>query len=63
MVFYVYLGNSLTEWSLVLLMSELDKYYMTKQTISAKVNSQEGNSPEYSIKWLIGFSEKGLAIF
>ena len=50
MVFYVYLGNSLTEWSLVLLMSELDKYYMTKQTISAKVNSQEGNSPEYSIK-------------
>lgn len=50
MVIKIYLGNSLTGWSLVLLMSELNKCCITKQTISAKVNSQEGNSPEYSIK-------------
>lgn len=44
------LGNSLTKWSLSLLMSEVDDDFQIKQTISAKVIRREGNSPEYTLK-------------
>jgi len=38
------------KWSRVSLMSELDSSKKSKQTVSAKVNCREGNSPEYMLK-------------
>lgn len=43
-------------------MSELIVLKITTQTFSAKVKSQEGNSPECLLKWLIRFICKDIAV-